>query len=601
VNGWAGKILKVDLSRGEYSVQDLDPGLARDFIGGRGLASKLLWDDIDPKIDPLSPQNELIFATGPLTGTGAITGSRYMVVTKSPLTGAIACSNSGGYFGTALKRAGYDLIVFRGKAAEAVYLTITDDDIEIRPAQHLWGKSTVETESIVRSGIDDAQKARETHIASIGLAGENLVRFACVVNDSRTASRSGVGAVMGSKNLKAVVVRGTREPTIAHRESFLRARLDFVKEFRRSRSKDFDARSRYGTWRIIPIMLNLGMLPTKNYTAGFLQGIPTIDEIREKVLVREETCFACPFRCGRITRVNTPKFQGKGKGPEYESFVLLGPCCGITDVEAIVKANYLCNELGMDAMSTGVTIACAMELYEKGYIPEKDVPFPIEFGDESAMVELVPMIAAREGIGNLLAEGSYRFAEHYGHPEISMSVKKQELPAIHPQGYQGGALAFATSNSGACHTRSGLRFDGRFETLNQAAFTKTDQDYIAVVDSSGVCWCIFGSFLMLKDELLTELELVTGAGYTEESMMLAGERIFNGERLFNLKAGFTAKDDTLPKRLLEEPTLKGEGEGQVVRLAEMLPEYYKLRGWDKNGVPTPEKLRQLGLVKEREL
>ena len=249
----------------------------------------------------------------------------------------------------------------------------------------------------------------------------------------------------------------------------------------------------------------------------------------------------------------------------------------------------------MDTISVGVTIACAMELYEKGYIPEKDVPFPVNFGDKYAMVKLVQMIGTRDGIGDLLAEGSYRLAEYYGHPEISMSVKKQEMPALHPQGYQGLGLAYATSNSGACHTRSNLNFDKRLETADQAAMIKLGQDFIAVVDAAGLCWSIFGGLLMLKDKLLTELELVTGAGYTEESMMLAGERIFNLERLFNLRAGITGKDDTLPKRLLEVPMLSGQADGQVVRLAEMLPEYYKLRGWDENGVPTAEKLAQLGL------
>lgn len=598
MHGWMGRILVVDLSQGEWLVCELDTDLARDFVGGRGLASKLLWDEIDPTIEPLSPENELIFATGPLTGTGAITGGRYMVVTKSPLTGAIACSNSGGYFGPALKFAGYDIIVLKGKSPKPVYLSIADDNLKIMPAQHLWGKTTVETESIIRSEIGDTRKAKETQIASIGPAGENLVRVACVVNDSRTAARSGVGAVMGSKNLKAVTVRGTGRPTVANREDFKKARLDFVHDFKRLRKENFEARARYGTWRFIPAMLGLGILPTKNYTAGFLEGIMTIDDMREEILVKEETCYACPFRCGRETKLNTQEFQEKGKGPEYESFVQLGPCCGITDVAAITKANYLCNELGMDTISVGVTIACAMELYEKGYLPENDVPFPISFGDASALVKLMPMIAKREGIGDLLAEGSYRFAQHYGHPELSMSVKKQELPAIHPQGYQGSGLAFATSNRGACHTKSGLHFDKRLETANQAAITKTEQDIIAVVDSSGLCWCVFGSLLMLKDELLIELELVTGAGYTGESMMLAGERIFNVERLFNLKAGLTGKDDTLPKRFLEEPVLAGEAEGQVVRLDEMLPEYYRLRGWDENGVPTPEKLRQLGLTQE---
>ena len=598
MDGWVGRILRVDLSRGDCSIEDLDLDTATAFIGGRGLASKLLSDEIDPAIDPLRLENKLMFATGPLTGTGAITGSRYMVVTKSPLTGIIACSNAGGHFGPELKFAGYDLIIFEGKSPEPVYVSIMNDNVEIKPAKHLWGRSTVEAEGIIRSEIDDASRARKTHIASIGPAGENLVKMACVVNASRAAARSGVGAVMGSKNLKAVAVRGTRRPTVADSDGFRKARLAFMGEIKKQKKFAFEARNKYGTWRITEMMLNLGMLPTKNFTAGFLDGISTIDEIRSEILVKAKSCFACPFRCGRVTRLSHPEFQGEGEGPEHESFTQLGPCCGINNLAAITKANYLCNEMGMDTISVGVTIACTMELYEKGYIPEKDIPFPIRFGDKYAMVKLVQMIAAREGIGDLLAEGSYRLADYYGHPEISMSVKGQELPALHPQGYQGLGLAYATSNSGACHTRSNLNFNRRLETADQAAMTKMGQDFIAVVDSSGLCWSIFGGLSMSKDELLIQLELATGANYTEETMMLAGERIFNLERLFNLKAGITAKDDILPKRILEEPMLKGEAEGQVVRLAEMLPEYYKVRGWDENGIPTPEKLVQLGLIQE---
>lgn len=598
MDGWVGRILRVDLSRGDCSIEDLDLDTATAFIGGRGLASKLLSDEIDPAIDPLRLENKLMFATGPLTGTGAITGSRYMVVTKSPLTGIIACSNAGGHFGPELKFAGYDLIIFEGKSPEPVYVSIMNDNVEIKPAKHLWGRSTVEAEGIIRSEIDDASRARKTHIASIGPAGENLVKMACVVNASRAAARSGVGAVMGSKNLKAVAVRGTRRPTVADSDGFRKARLAFMGEIKKQKKFAFEARNKYGTWRITEMMLNLGMLPTKNFTAGFLDGISTIDEIRSEILVKAKSCFACPFRCGRVTRLSHPEFQGEGEGPEHESFTQLGPCCGINNLAAITKANYLCNEMGMDTISVGVTIACTMELYEKGYIPEKDIPFPIRFGDKYAMVKLVQMIAAREGIGDLLAEGSYRLADYYGHPEISMSVKGQELPALHPQGYQGLGLAYATSNSGACHTRSNLNFNRRLETADQAAMTKMGQDFIAVVDSSGLCWSIFGGLSMSKDELLTQLELATGVNYTEETIMLAGERIFNLERLFNLKAGITAKDDILPKRMLEEPMLKGEAEGQVVRLAEMLPEYYKARGWDENGIPTPEKLVQLGLIQE---
>jgi len=594
--GWAGKVLRVNLDTGRHTSEFLDSKKALNFIGGRGLAVKYLWDEIDPAVPPLSPENVLIFSSGPLTGTGAVTGSRYMVVTKSPLTNAVACSNSGGYFGLGMKSAGYDLIVLEGKAPELVYLLIQDEQVEIRRARHLTGKTTSETERLIRSELSGGSQGHRIRIASIGPAGEQLAKMACVINDSRAAARSGAGAVMGSKNLKAIAIRGTGKARIYDMQGLRRTRRIFLKEFRKEQPKDFDFRSLYGTWRFIPIMLDLRMLPTRNFTCGFIEGIPSIEEIRKEILVKKESCFSCPFQCGRETRLIGQEFDENGKGPEYESFVQLGPCCGITDIRTITKANYLCNELGMDTISVGVTIACAMELYERGHLTEKDAGFPIRFGDKKTLIRLVRMIAARDGIGDRLAEGSYRFADRYGHPELSMSVKKQELPAIHPQGYQGGGLAFATSNSGASHTRSGLRFETRLETTNQASLMKEDQDFIAVVDSSGLCWCVFGSFGMLRTELLRELEFVTGAGYNEHIIMRAGERIFNLERLFNLKAGLTAGDDSLPRRLLEEPLLDGEARGQVVRLDEMLPEYYRARGWDINGVPTGEKLESLSLL-----
>jgi aldehyde:ferredoxin oxidoreductase len=599
MDGWVGKILRVDLTTGNCTEEDLDLGLAKKFIGGTGLATKILFDEVDPTIDPLSPENKLIFATSPLTGTGAPAASRFMVVTKSPLTGCITSSNSGGYFGPELKFAGFDLMIFEGKAAEPVYLSILDDKIEIKPAQHLWGKEVPETEEIIRSEAGNLWDAKDTCIASIGPAGENLVKVASIMNDgSRALARSGVGSVMGSKNLKAIAVRGKGGVTVPDGKRFKHVMLDFLKEIREDSSIGWESRFKFGTWVITEAMLKMRMLPTRNFQAGFIEGVSTPQEKREQILVKERSCFACPFAGGRGTRITDPEFEGEGEGPEHESFTQLGPCCGITDIAPITKANYLCNELGMDTISVGVTIACAMELYERGYIPKKDVPFPIKFGDKHALIKLVQMIAKREGIGDLLAEGSYRLAQHYGHPEISMTVKKQEMPALHPQGYQGLALSYATTNRGACHTKCDLRFATRLETAGQAAMTKKGQDFVAVVDSSGCCWSIFAGVHFLSNQLLNLLEAATGAGYTEETMMLAGDRIFNLQRLFNLKAGISGKDDILPKRILEESVLDGDNQGKVVMLGEMLPEYYKLRGWDKNGIPTPDKLRQLGLTQE---
>jgi aldehyde:ferredoxin oxidoreductase len=600
VHGWIGKILRVDLTRGSYAIEDLDSSMAKSFIGGRGLASKLLSDEVDAKVDPLSPGNTLSFATGPLTGSGAIGGSRYMIVTKSPLTEAVACSNIGGYFGPELKFAGYDIVILEGRAPNPVYLSIEDDYVEIKPAEHLWGKNTVETEHRIRSEIGDPRKAKETQISTIGPAGENLVRIACIMHGGHAAGRSGVGAVMGAKHLKAVAVRGTKGVTIADADSFKELLATLSDKIRRSPA--LERRPLYGTWTGISRANKFGVLATRNFQAGYLEGLDGAEKVlREKFFVKSHTCFSCPFQEFKTTRVTDPEFQGQGEGPEWESFGLLGPDCGISNFAAIVKANYLCNELGMDTISAGGTIACAMELYERGLLSAEDIGYQLNFGNEKAMVELVKRLGLRQGFGDILAEGAYRLAEKYGHSEFFMGAKKQEFPGFHPQGFQVLALGYATSNRGACHLKNVAYYDEtRFETAGQAAIAKTDQDYIAAIDSSGLCHAIYiRDFSPWREEIVPALlEAATGAGYSKESMLLAGERIWNLERLFNLKAGLTARDDTLPKRILEEPMPEGPSKGQVVRLGEMLPEYYEVRGWDDNGVPTAEKLAELGLSQE---
>ena len=601
MDGWAGRILRVKLTRGNYSVEDLDTGLAEDFIGGRGLSVKYLFDEIDAVVDSLSPENKLLLATGPLTGTMVPASARAMVATKSPLTGAIACANMGGYFGTELKFAGYDMIIIEGKSPSPVYLSIMDGKVEIKPAQHIWGKRTNETEKIIQAEIGAEGGARKAQVISIGPAGENLVKFAGIIHSCGAAARSGVGAVMGSKNLKAIAVRGTRGVTIADKAGFKKAvkvSLDRVKD-----SKATQRNILYGTWDLIFLAKRLGGMSTRNFQAGELEELKDFDgrDVREEIFVRTRSCYGCPRGTFKVTRVTDPEFEGEGMGPEFESWNQLGPLCGVSNLAATTKASYLCDELGMDTISTGVTIACAMELYEKGYLPEEDVGYKLNFGNAKAMVELVEKMGLRQGFGDVLAEGGYQLARKYGHPELFMGVKKQGMPAWHPQARQDTGLAYATANCGACHTRAILNtMETQTETAGQAAGVKWGQDYIAVIDACGLCWSLWMFQPETLGELVTMMKMATGVDYTEESLLLAGERIWNLERLFNLKAGLTAEDDTLPKRVLEEPCLKGDAEGQVVRLNEMLPEYYQLRGWDKSGVPAPEKLQELGLTQEGE-
>jgi len=582
--------------------------MAQDFIGGRGWAIKYLYDEVDPTVDPLAPENKLIFGTGPLTGTPAPTGNRYMIVTKAPLTGALACSNSGGVFPTEMKRTGFDMFIFEGRAEKPVYLWVNDDQVELRSAEHLWGKTVHETEDALLEKTDPKAK-----VACIGPAGENLVKVASVMNDKhRAAGRSGVGAVMGSKNLKAVVVRGTIKTPLAKPDQ-MRELCKLVRgEVKRDVKKGSTLRE-YGT-AYVPIVTNeIGILPTRNFQTGVFEEVEGItgEVLTDKYLVRAKPCYGCPIACGRDTRVDDPVYGGEGEGPEYETIAAFGSGCGIGNLAAVTKANYLCNELGLDTISAGMTIACAMELYEKGILPESDVGGPLNFGDADAVIALVEKMAYRESFGDALAEGSYRLAEKYGHPDLSITAKKLEFPGYDPRGAKGMGLLYATSNIGASHMAGDLAYAEVFgvpEKLDpltiedKPRLIKRFEDAFALIDAAGLC--VFLSIRYLFDpqvdlwpaRLTRLMNYATGAGYTEGTLLQAAERVYNLERLFLLKAGFTKADDTLPKRMLEEPMPDGPAKGHVVELDEMLPEFYQLRGWDEDGAPTDDKLSELGLM-----
>jgi aldehyde:ferredoxin oxidoreductase len=606
--GWHGKILRINLTRGTSAVEDVDPGMAKDFIGGRGWAIRYLYDEVDPRVDPLSPENKLIFATGPLTATPAPTGNRYMVVTKSPLTGAVSDSNAGGVYPTEMKRTGFDMIIFEGRAMEPVYVWINDDHVEIRPAGHLWGKTVPETTDALLEETDP--KAR---VACIGPAGERLVLVASIMNDKgRAAGRSGVGAVMGSKNLKAVVVRGTKEPKLADPEKMGELSLSIQREVGSDIKTKGSSLRKYGTAYVPPVTNELGILPTHNFRTGVFPGVKGIDgpTMNAHYLIRAKPCYRCPIACGRETHVEEPKYAGEGEGPEYETLGALGSACGVDNLAAVTKANYLCNELGMDTISAGTTIACAMDMYENGLIPEGDIGQPLRFGDADAMIALVRKMAYREGFGDALAEGSYRLASRYGHPEYSMTSKKLELPGYDPRGAKGMGLLYATANIGASHMAGDLAYAEVFGVPKKLdpitiegkpALVKRWEDAFAVIDSAGVCVFLSVRYLFDPDvnlwptRLAQLMSYATGEDYTQESILEAGERVFNLERLFLLGAGLTKADDTLPQRMLAEPMPEGPAKGEVVELDEMLPIFYALRGWDENGVPTGEKLDSLGL------
>src|SRR5438132_4836451 len=460
MKGWTGQLLRVDLTTGSSQVEDIPGEWLREYIGGRGVADRYLWHELNPRVDPLSPDNKLLFAAGPLTGTPVPCGARYMVVTKGALTNVITTSNSGGHWGPELKFAGYDLLLIEGRAAHPVYLFIYDDVVQIRDGRGWWGKTVSETED----GIRDELGIPGLRIAGIGPAGERLVRFACIINERhRAAGRSGVGAVMGSKNLKAIAVRGTKGVPIADAPAFMKDMWVMRKKMAESPGRK--GMSELGTASTIDLTNNFGGCPTRNFDSGQFEEAEHLNgnAIKDTRMVANKACFACTIACGRVTRlpgdtsnkflVNTHPRNWKiaGEGPEYEAAWALGADTGVGDLDAVIKANWLCNDLGMDPISMGATLAAAMELYRDGVITDQQVEMPLTFGSGDALIRMVEATAFREGFGDELAEGSKRMGDKLQHPEELMGVKGPEFPAAEPRGFQGMGIAYATCNRGACH------------------------------------------------------------------------------------------------------------------------------------------------------
>lgn len=595
--GYQGTILRVNLTEKTIKKEELNLDDALKFIGGRGLGTKILMDEVDPKTDALSSENKLIFATGPLTGTSTPTGGRYMVITKSPLTGTVACSNSGGYWGAELKFAGYDVVIIEGKSEKPVYLNISDDSVEINDASFVWGKTAGET----TAAFEEAH-GEKVRVATIGPAGENLSKISGIINDrGRAAGRSGVGAVMGSKNLKAIVVRGTGKVNVNDAAMLKEA---FSKSMAKIRENGVTGQGlpTYGSAVLVNIINENGVLPTNNFQESYFDKADDIsgETLAEKFLKKKDPCFRCPIGCGRYCETDGIE----GSGPEYETIWGFGSNCGVSDLSAIIKANYWCNEYGLDTISASTTIAAAMELYQKGYIKKEDLEGAPElvWGNAEAVVEWTKLMGQAKGLGAKMAEGSYRLCESYGVPELSMSVKKQEMPAYDPRGIQGIGLNYATSNRGGCHVRGYMispeilnlpqELD-RFATDGKAEWTKIFQDFTASIDAVGLC--LFTSFAMGADDYADLYNSICGTKLTGNDFVEIGDRIWNLERLYNLKAGIDPSEDTLPKRLLEEPISSGPSTGHVNKLSITLPEYYKARGWTEKGIPTEEKLTLLGL------
>ncbi len=606
--GWQHQLLRVNLSNLSCAVESLNKEWAQSYLGQRGLGTKYLYEEIDPRVDPVSPENKLIFATGPLTGTMASTGGRYSVITKGALTNAIACSNSGGQFGAELKLAGYDLLILEGKAPKPVYLHIENERARLLPADRLWGKTVWETEEIIKQTHQDPL----IHIASVGPSAEYGCRFACVVNDMhRAAGRSGVGTVMGSKGLKAIAVRGTKGVSVADPAAFMQIATDTAQAMRQDSGRK--ALTGDGTIAMMDTTNVYGSLPTRNFRDVQFEGadkiglsaMKTANENGHVNLVTNSACFGCTIGCGRVCHIDPthfsvkdkPQYHGASGGLEYETAYALGSAVGVDDIDAATYCGFLCNEYGMDPISLGGSISAAMELFDIGAIDESVTGgIKLEFGSAEALCAMTEAVAKGEGFGRDVGMGSKLLCEKYGRPELSMSVKGQEFAAYDGRGMQGMGLGYATSNRGACHLRASP-YEHDFTTLEtegKAQVVKETQDFIAAVDSSGLC--LFSGFGGFSNELVAKhVDAACAGEWDETRLQETGERIWNLERQFNLAAGLTGKDDTLPPRILSEPAPSGVGKGQVCKLDEMLPQYYQLRGWDEGGAPVPETLERLGL------
>ncbi len=614
--GWNRKVLRVNLTEGTCTDEPLNMQWADEYLGSRGLATKYLVSEIDPKVDPLSPENKLIMSTGPLTGTPASTGGRYTVVTKGPLTGAIACSNSGGFFGAEMKFAGWDMIIFEGRSPKPVYLYVENDKARLIDASDLWGKSCWETEEAIKHHHQDPL----VRVSSIGLAGENQVLFACIVNDlHRAAGRSGVGAVMGSKNLKAVALRGTQGVSgIKDMKAFMKITTE-KKKVLADNAVTGQGLPKFGTQVLMNVINEMGALPTRNHKDVQFEdaGKISAEAMHEKRptdgkthLVTNAACFGCTIACGRIseidkghfTVVNNPKYWGASGGLEYEAAWALGAANGVGDLEALQYANLLCNEQGMDPISFGATIGAVMELYEMGVLTKEQIGIEAEFGSAEALARLTEMTARGEGFGKEIGQGSRRLCTKYGHPELSMTVKGQEFPAYDARGIQGMGLTYATSNRGACHLRSytvasevlgiPVKTDP-LTTEGKPELVKAFQDATAVFDAAGIC--VFTSFAWTLADVQPQIEAACEGDWSMDKLNAMGERIWNMERLFNNAAGLTRKDDDLPPRLKTEAAKVGPAKGLVSGIDKMLPEYYSIRGWTEEGVPTEATLARLGL------
>ncbi|MFC1491545.1 aldehyde ferredoxin oxidoreductase family protein [Nitrospinota bacterium] len=617
--GYMGKVLEVDLTRREIATRPLEENMALHYIGGHGFTSRMLYDLVGPDVDPLSPENVLLFAMGPLVGTIVPGACRWTVAAKSPLTGILGDGNGGGFFGVEFKRAGYDLVIIRGRASSPVYLWIKDDQVNIRDARHLWGKDTYELERSLRCELLDP----DVRIAGIGVGGENLVKFATVIGDrGRAAGRCGMGAVMGSKNLKAVAVRGTEKVEVARPGVLLRSAEEFNGKLLEAAKRGFQYFMKVGSPGKITSTNEQGILGTRNYQAGEFEGVESIsgEALEERFYVKKRSCPACPVGCNHffIGEEGDPSQVYYGTKVEFAATGAYGSLNGNKDLNAVLKIHVLANKLGIDTITLGATLALATECYEKGLITNEDTDgLDLRWGDPQTMLELTSKVGKREGFGALLAEGSMRVAQNIGQgaENFTAHVKGMECPINDPRGLRGWGLGYAVSSRGGDHCRAAPDVEiggmspeqveslfgtpeaaNRFSPLGKGKLVKYYEELRVIGMALGMCRFIVRGETASPELAASLYNAVTGLDIDGEYLMKTAERIVNLERMFNVREGVGRKDDTLPKRFLEETLPAGASKGRTVELEPMLNEYYEFRGWEKEtGHPKKDKLLELGL------
>jgi aldehyde:ferredoxin oxidoreductase len=602
--GYTGNMLYVDLSIGRSKIERGNEALYKKYLGGVGLATRLLYDLTPPKLDPLSPDNVLVFALGAFAGTTVPTGSKHGIAAKSPLTGFIGDSLASSFWSQALRRAGYDVVVVKGRAEKPVYLFIDDNIVQFRDAKHLWGKGCLETDSLIKEEIGD----EIVSVSAIGPAGENLVRFACITNDrTRQAGRTGLGAVMGSKNLKAIAVRGTKAVQVAKLDEVMELCLDLYEKCQGTATEKYRI---LGTPSNVLVLNRLAALPTKNWQQATFEAAEKVsgEYMLEHYVSRIAACSSCPIACEHICTVKEGPYAGSVAPIDYESLYALGPDCYIDYFPAIIKAAELCDHYGMDTISTGGVIAWAMECFEKGLLDKNDLDgLELNFGNHDAYIQVIHKIARREGIGKLLAEGVKRASETLGKgsEQFAMHIKGLELPGYDARGLKTTALGFAIATRGGCHNRSPsyeLDVKGKVDRFKvakgQGRLAMEQEDFAALFDSLILCKFIRGVFKDFYAEASKLYTLVTGIEMTPLELKKTGERICNLKKIFNIREGWTKKDDCLPPRVMKDPIPFGVAKGSYVTEEEfnfLLNDYYEARGWDDRGIPTKQKLIELEL------